>query len=1376
MSESGTESNVLFQNYGAVVDSFFADGQEAGTPINPIPSSGLPRSTLNSLEYDYLSGPGAGTELEVSQAENSSAASLTIPSVFSSIPKDTLQKTQEMIDSFRRILAKESIAGGRGQLKLTEEEQVLTNFLKEFRKSLALGDESLLEANPFYELAKQIYKMNLDGVAEAFKTVQHTVPTTSLQPVPVSRSLKQIWRSANVGKHVLDKLSETFGKWVAFFRTPLSLLLFVGSTFTTARGVNDILQMTDVVQFFGEYFQGSGGENNRYLVSVSCGLILSSAILDYKTRIFQSIVESGAVLTGIRHSFLRNPRWMILATLLTFVSIKTNYDGIVSIISKKEDLAQQSQLITTRVRKALGSPFFMNPLEPDSLFDLQGSFQETTKEIMRVFRSLPEDEVKGVASSGDPRKGPRYWAKHFIVHGGYEEGVNDVRLAFNDHIFARRIDGMLKNSGIDFSTSFSQKVELLRAGYEAHLNNTDDLVHKRLGELNALMSMSGYSLDEIKRVLTLEHYQINNIVQDMVTALEANKEAYKQTAEDFNQLTNSYLGILQQVDKSGTSGLSAYEIKTDVVVPRIDAIDELREGKIPIAKHKNFEELRSALMEKYGVSLGGLILSVILFFSISMDLGDPIIYARMTARRGKKDRALFNDRLEKLKQWEEKFLNQLELFFEQRDVQKVFCDPMGLGETLIRNAFFKQLEKIYPELKENLDKTTYQKFDHWFRGMFYFSRTSDMSGLNLRIKAIKRILTRQDRFSAEFGVLIYPGFRVDKSFMKTTFLEWYDILKGQLNEQKVGFYQELRDAVKVQASTAIELPKDLSPAQKRLTKWAEKKGVSKLATSLMWGQKMFYTLFESSAMEAIPSFSYTRRRWLQDASENSLESEKIVETIYGFIPDLKKVVFETLPAIQEDFLEPVLDFLARHPSYEGINSFLDSQQLQKRFDETEKEALDLWGVSFFASDDPGGYLGLSSIIGPEELSNLQEMVEKTGNDSLVFSTKVSQLATDMERAFQQSIIIEEMNQLLSDVRGLCIEINQSLMKIKMRAWEYRSGSDKNINSSRELEFQAPKEADSILAIMEAILSSEYPYTQKNLRTVREMKQQAADLHDRIMAFVEFGRDMATPALAEGFSVEAKPRSQREIRMLEVDSSSLKRGPDEEPIEQPVIEGESIVRQPLSSEVRPRPLREEGISQPRLVREEGTCSVRNREDDPRVARLKAAESRNYAQQFNPPEFIDFAPEPDDFPEEERIIDPVQRSFASGSSLESSQKPQELIPAPHQKHNQSIPVANKVKEQARQEPRRSHTIPVVYESSRGALFEGESEQISKGGLDFISVIDPSMLPIGNEGTIQLLVLNQVYRFSVKVVRVSGSRIVVRILEDRGQFEELVARFSE
>ncbi|MBF0584694.1 MAG: hypothetical protein HQL80_10755, partial [Magnetococcales bacterium] len=645
-------SNLLFKSYAEVVERFFAPETGVGTPISLFPPTEEPPRTVRALP----SGRGA--------ERRSSSPTLKNTPLESMIPTHGVSMVQGLVDHLRgALLQARNSARGRDEavrrrggeansstpspVSAAEAERVQAHFVA-FQAAIQTGDETSLVGNPFYELTKLVFQQNLAGAKRLFEASHADLMASPPEPVPLLRSFREIWfdrqapaiqaAQARGGAGLTappqkvrmmglaKKLSDQIDTWMGLGKVIVAIILFFGSSFTTGQGINDLLQSQEASELFGGLFDGREAELLRYGLAVLVGLLLSSAILDYKDRIFSSIAEEGGVLRGIRTAILRYPRWMILATILTGFSIRTNYDGIVSLISKKADLAQQSEQIRTRVKRALGSQFFVNAVEPDDLHDVQGLLRNATNDSIEKFNQVPEDEVSGVASSGDPRKGPRYWGKYFIVNGGYEPGVRDVAHSTQSLTagFSGRIDDMLRESGLDLRTSAADKIKALRKRYDDHLQKTKAQVEEGLDRLHGLMEMRGYSLEEIKRVFALEHYQINDLVLSMANALEENKNEYERVALELNRLTDAYVAVLQQVDKSGAASRREYHIEGKLAIPDLDAIKELKNTQIPKAKHKSFAELKEFLAGEYGVALANSLLLAILFVSVCMDLLDPL--------------------------------------------------------------------------------------------------------------------------------------------------------------------------------------------------------------------------------------------------------------------------------------------------------------------------------------------------------------------------------------------------------------------------------------------------------------------------------------------------------------------------------------------------------------------------------------------------------------------------------------------------------------------------------------------------------------------------------------------------------------------------------
>lgn len=861
-------NNPLFKAYAQVVERFFVHNR-TGDAISVFPDA-----DLKSKPAD------AGAPASPGHAPSDPDA----PEHLSQwINQHELKVTQDVVDHFRRTLVQErgharlhntpTPAGPKPGGDTPATPANLTEGFSRFQAAVKTGDESGLQANPFYELTKLVFNHTLGGVKNLFEATHLDLVANPPEKVQLLRTFREIWfgRSRHVHAEqpsIPKKISDQMDAWMGMGKIIVAILLFIGSSFTTGRGVNDLLQSHDVSVFFGGLFDGRAAEGIRYTIALTIALMLSSAILDYKDHIFRAICEEGRVMQGIRNAFLRSPCWMILATFLAFVSIKTNYDGIVSIISKKADLAKQSEEIRARVKRALGSAFFVNTVEPGDLYDLQGLMHTSTAESLEKFLRVPDDEVSGVASSGDPRKGPRYWGKYFIVNGGYEPGVRDVVRVYQRSAFSRRIDAMLQDSGVDLRLSLSDKIAAMRTRYDDHLRQTQAEVDAHLKALNGLMEMRGYSLGEIKRVFALEHYQINDIVLAMAEALEKNKEEYERVAAELNALTDTYVALLQQVDKSGAATRREYHIEGKLEIPDIDAIKELRNTQIPKATHKSFAELKAFLILEYGLALANGLLFAILFVSVCMDLLDPLIYSRWMATIGKQDKRMFPDLMEYLREWENDFVIGCHQFFYRRDVQQVFRGLAFPNRTGVRSAFYLMLERIDPYLKDPKDQTFVQRSLDWFFGLFRLTRTTDMRGYNQRAAAIAIFVHEKETWFPLFLEYLFSGLTMGKGLGNDPFLLVMKKTETAQAQHREMFAWELQIVAGKTSELAVsDLPVGGS--------WDEQKELSSTLTALENKRKRL-TKHKETSSTALPGKSRPGAPSALGADEASPQTDAVM--------------------------------------------------------------------------------------------------------------------------------------------------------------------------------------------------------------------------------------------------------------------------------------------------------------------------------------------------------------------------------------------------------------------------------------------------------------------------------------------------------------------
>ena len=1163
-------NNPLFKAYGQVVGQFFVQ-QRVGDKISIFPDAG-DRPSPNENEKAPLATHDPNAPEHVSELIN----------------QNELKVTQNLVDHFRGVLAQEkshapvrrpSGSDSKGGVAHQAPANLIEN-LSRFREAVDSGDESGLQANPFYELTKLVFRHNIVGAKNLFDAMQLDLVANPPEKVKLLRSFREIWFSKGRLVHgenpgILKKLGDQVDSWMGWGKVIVAVILYFGSSFTTGRGVNDLLQSPDVSLLAGGLFDGREAEFLRYSIALTIAVLLSSAILDFKDRLFRSIAEEGRVWRGIRYAILRNPCWMILAIFLTAVSIKTNYDGIVSIISKKADLTKQSEQIRSRVKRALGSTFFVNIVEPNDLYDLQGILHTSTMDSIEKFQRVPDDELSGVASSGDPRKGPRYWGKYFIVNGGYEPGVQDVVRAYQNIAFSVRIDDMLRASGLDFKTSLTDKIETLRRTYDDHLSLTTHRVDQYLQELNGLMEMRGYSLGEIKRVFALEHYQINDIVLSMAQLLEENKKEYERIAAELNALTDAYVAVLQEVDKSGAATRKAYHIEGKLAIPDIDAIKDLKNTKIPRATHKSFAELKEFLIEEYGPALANGLLFAILFISFCMDLLDPLIYSRWTAMIGRQDRRMFADLMEYLREWENDFVVGCHHFFYRRDVQQVFKGVSFPNRTGIRNAFYLLLESIEPLLKDPRDQSFFQRGSDWFKGLFRLTRTTDMRGYNQRAEAIGRLVDKKDIYFQKLIEYVFPGLKLEKGLGSDPFfIVMQKTETGQAQHREI-FTWELQ----VVEGRSVDRPvaasvKDSWDEQKELSSALmslehKRKGMRKfrgilgetpkneessetsqsdrvkivsqdplgpltpvtvaipanvLKTCLRPQQgmnpllRLFFQensaahnrwkrLFRCAFLPPLGSFSHTRRRWLQEIVKQDGRSFEDMEGLYDFMPDLKKMLLVTLPKIREEALEPLEEIRARFPERCLAAQIASSEILNDKFEEIEKESLQILGLSPAMGDQTHLYAPIGGI--ELELEGIsRDVLDHVGGDSMGFDGKVAALIQWANDALRMSKTIEdaavqEMTHILKDVKRFHESTKQILLKINMSGSESRKARLPPRDLLRLLRHnkgtleQTPKRSEAILRTMEQIFNAKEPYTEVALEVLKKSYDESRRIYEEV---------------------------------------------------------------------------------------------------------------------------------------------------------------------------------------------------------------------------------------------------------------------------------------
>ena len=926
MPESSTirQDNPLFIRYGALVERCFA--AETGTPVVlfPVVVKGSKEREQSKKHLQDYADP------------------------------DELAMVQKLVDKWRSILADEAAGQGDGA-DIQATARPVTQQFRDFRDGLQSGKEVMLDENPFYEITFLFYRINLSALKRAFSAVQAAASDNPPKSIKVSRSYRHIWMSDSSVTSLRQKWLESIAKMGSLGKLLIGMILFAGSTMTTAKGVIDLVQLPSFVALLGGGMAGAENETVRTVFAVFIGLILSSVILDFKSRLFQGTAEVGQVFRGFVQAFRRYPRWVFASLFLTMISIWTNYDGIVLLISKTEDLAFQWQKIESQVNGALGDGGQPNVGNPASLHDLRAALIQKSEEAIRQFKQVPEDERSGAASSGIAKIGPRYWAKYFIVHGGYIPKERDIASSYRRTAFINRIDGMLVRSGLDLTRSLEEKIKQILALYDDRFRQSEAAVRASMGALSSQMTFTDYSLDELLAMFQLESYHVNAKVQGIVALLEQNKAAFSWAAQEINQLAASHIALLRVVDKVGKPSNNQYTIDVRIGMPQVEAIDRLRQDKISMAERRSLVALKALMLERYGVAAGSVALFFILFIAVFMDLSDPILYSAMIARWGRRDRHFLDENVARFRIWEDDYVQHLRKFLVQPEVLTLLPKMPSPKIQNFHHLYNYFLEDVEPRVKDLCNRGWFERLRFWFLGLFLETRIAYVEAYNARQTALMRCLKNASVYAPRLLNRVFPGvlepFRIGVDRFDSLFDGVYREMKRDSEQFEQGlllYAPALLRGGKGEPADRIEGVMDAMPLKEgAAVSTVVRGGVGRLAGGWAVVQRGFFLLFCKPLIDAEPDFPLTRLSRLRELALSNFKSRGQINHLAVFVPSFRHFLRERLFVMKETFLQPLTASLAKIPNGAVIEYSLGVGALREEYVRMERGLMELLGLSQF---------------------------------------------------------------------------------------------------------------------------------------------------------------------------------------------------------------------------------------------------------------------------------------------------------------------------------------------------------------------------------------------------------------------------------------------
>ncbi|MBF0434918.1 MAG: hypothetical protein HQL77_06035 [Magnetococcales bacterium] len=1135
----------LFKLYGELVSDLFAlescdilyPGAGLKSDTDAIPGKCSDGDCLLLPDASYKSSAslqrGFVDPLIIEQVDCGCSKSIFQQTLREVIDADDREKIIRVVNHYRQ--------------KLYEEEQLATAdykskglALKRFREHLHSGSEEGLEDNPFYKIVLMIFHSSRMGL---FHSLSRQI-LERMQPLPAyisfAPSIREIWRRPRAFGGVFSNMVAILKAYAILLYNPVAFLLYIGAACAISLAANHFLQ-SPVTSEYLPTIQGLEGESSRYLIATLVGVVISTVVLDFKDRLLQAMAESGGIFAGIRNAFLISPRWMTVALFCTLFTVKASNDIIMTLFSGKERMAVQAKAIEATVQVALGSD--TSSTSSGSLSDFQVILSNTINAQIELMEQLPSNESGETASYRDSRKGPRFWAEHFIIHGGYEPGISDVSIS-NSTPLSKTLDTILAGSGIDFSSSFREKSQSLQETCHKNWAQTRVNVHRWLAQLRQMHDIRDQSLLDFMRFLLAEPYSVNNLIAAVRAELDNTRSTCQQIAEDFSDLTRSYLEILRQVNPSGTFFPDDVTNRVAMETSPIQAIDALDTNKFSRVGQLGIVEFATMLGEWYGPTPGLVLMMIFLFLAGGMVLGDLMLFAHLLARSSRRDQAQVPLRLEELKAWENSFIDMVVESLSASQAKCLIGYNIKFNKIAIELHYYKMIEKYDPETKHPRDRNIIELILLWYFGMFTLKKPLWARSYNVRLAAVRRLIHPEKSNLVDWLHCSFFGRMSNRNLWRSSLTTISRRMTENNSDTKKEidqiFFHRLDHASKI--SKMFSMENTAHSSDKSIPIFIRFGFLLGRIHSV--GTAVFLQGFKPQPVWFPLTFYHWRMKFFTRLEQYS----NLRTQLHRIQPEIHIIYEKSISTVYSDILYPIIEIKKKYGECFSMDWEKRFAELESNLNVFERKVLETLGVLPLMS----AATSLGELV--EILEYIESIMDLNSNIIMEVINFIDTgcLFSDMEEAnFGQQLIkegqklLQEANEQLAkvreeeiirwkevegiadllderlvEVRTLFRDISSLFLRIRQKETDFSTHGypslivRTNHQMNQTLVNMAPKEADQILVRMENILTARHPYTAENLTTVELLKRDSKALYDRLDSYVTSIMEAPFPSIHE----------------------------------------------------------------------------------------------------------------------------------------------------------------------------------------------------------------------------------------------------------------------
>lgn len=915
-----------------------------------------------------------------------------------------------------------------------------------------------------YELSKHIFQVNLEAAEKLLKEMLSDILDHPPDMTDISPSLIQIWKEGISSKEYIIEVLK---------KLPAESLLIILVSLIAGGGANSFMQEhPEVVRSIGKFFNTRDFDPIRYLLTIVGGISTSYVVWSVKNSVLRSIADVGSGFKGIEKAITKSPLETFLAASLFAGGAVLEAEGIrkaSSVVTDRIALVEQAVVVSSGVEAVLLNAKGEASVFPQSLPDLKKDIRSAIDNDLRGFRAIIEDE-RGESTRGTPDlKGPAYWQKYFLVNGGYEAGVHDVRHSFKGKRgFAIKRDNQIKKSEIDFKKSLEDKMTDFLQVYETHVSQTEAVLKKHLQELNALshqaIDVRGIAAD----FFSPQKDQISNIVENISEAMESQNHAYETLVGHLRILENEYLDFIKSVEPS-VNHSEKFNISEVSDLPDVGSIQNMSPSYIWTRLAEVQTESSQSLNKILYSVLGGLLL----FSGVGLFRQGKLALSR---RR--------NDDLERnayegyLKEWEKSFVDNCDSFFAREDIHALLPEIGFPGKVAIWDAYYRMLDEIKIFWKKTPGKLT---------GV---PHTSEMDDYNTYVATILEFVNNPYKYLPRFIELIFPGLENSQVLKKKTFTKLArEIALGQKRNQERLVSEKLgNDEMKKTESSETD---EVSKMVENIINMAQNGDTSVKIDRFMKPDfagllKKVKNLFKERKKET--PITIARQRWIAGAEiyePVDINPEIVDVSIYfpEFIEKIKSIINNDIPHMRKN-LQKLVDLKKEHTAFYFDVLATTPTEFKKRIDDIVGYVY----TALFCSTQGKEVMLQENTIYPRNKYVAQIML----NDEKLRGKTINDIEQMVEGKLD--ILKKDLSIAIYSVEEL---IREKYLEKEEKLKEFSKALQSEIGQSEELSEKLEYTVASLIEIFDLYLLKEWTDMKNNNKTNYIKSEEKIPSNDRI---------------------------------------------------------------------------------------------------------------------------------------------------------------------------------------------------------------------------------------------------------------------------------------